>query len=383
MKNPCGRAGLGFPMSCRIVSVALAISLASACSGDTAAGPMTTTTVTAANTVAGVGRLPSTIPEVTFPEDVADGFVLPALEGVPVGREIGGNRVLLIGDSIFAGTSPRHSDTACRQLVPLGWQVAVEAESGRFAEFGARVARRRAGEGWDAVVVFIGSNYDGGRSRYERDMTAMLDQFADVPVVLVTTTVFRSTQRQVNEVIRDLAAQRDDARVIEWAEISQERRLLSGDGLHPNADGQVVLTAAVAQVLGEAPIDEGRCLESLFTDDSTNPDGPRSGGSSATNSATNSATSSPGSSVTTSATNPADSATTSASPDTSVEDDDGDASTDDSAVVDGDASTDDTVVDEGGSSTTPATPPPGTTVAPGTVATSTTAAPVPGTTGAP
>jgi len=376
-------------MSCRIISVALAITLASACSGDTAAGPMTTTTVTPANTVAGVGRLPSTIPEVTFPEDVADGFVLPALEGVPVGREIGGNRLLLIGDSIFAGISPRHSDTACRQLVPLGWQVAVEAESGRFAEFGERVARRRAGEGWDAVVVFMGSNYDGGRSRYERDMTAVLDQFADVPVVLVTTTVFRPTQRQVNEVIRDLAAQRDDVRVIEWAEISQERRLLSGDGLHPNADGQVVLTAAVAQVLGEAPVDEGRCLESLFTDDSTNPEGPRSGGSSATNSAT-----------------AADSATTSASPDTSVDgaesgpDDsvaEGDGETDAPATEDGVAdgeedaagTTDDSVVDEGGTSdgggsdgSVPSTTvPPVTTVAP--PPTTTTMAPVPGTTGAP
>lgn len=224
--------------------------------------------VVPANTVGGVGRLPSTIAEVTFPEGVAEGFVLPALEGVPVGAEVTGNRVLMIGDSIFASLSRRQGGTACDRLTPLGWQVAVEAEPGRFAEFGERVARARGGEGWDTVVVFMGSNYDGNRTRYERSMSAIVEQFPDAPVVLVTTSLFRAWQNDVNSVIRELATRYDRVRVIDWEAISNNRALLTRDRIHLSRDGQVVLAAAVAQMLGEAPVGEGRCLTSQFTDDS-------------------------------------------------------------------------------------------------------------------
>lgn len=329
MKHGPTRDGLKTPMFRRLLPLIVASSALMACSdGDPA--PTAVATVAPANTVAGVGRLPSTIPEVTFAEGVAEGFVLPALEGEPVAAQVSGNRVLMIGDSIFAGLSRRHSNTACQQLVPLGWQVAVEAESGRFADFGEQVARRRGGDGWDAVVVFLGTNYDGARTRYEQSMTAIVDRFASVPVVLVTTSMFRSMQSQVNDTIRSLADERPTLRVIEWETISTGRGLLSGDRIHPSADGQVVLTAAVAQVLGQAPTGQGSCLASLYTDDSVNPDGPRTGGGSGTGSATSGSTSSTSSTVP-----PASSPDT--GPDGTVVDD---------TVVD-DTEVDDTVIDDG------------------------------------
>jgi hypothetical protein len=107
----------------RLLPLIIASTTLVACAGGDAAPTLEATTAPA-NTVAGVGRLPSTIPEVTFAEGVAEGFVLPALEGEPVAAQVKGNRVLMIGDSIFAGLSRRHSNTACQQLVPLGWQVA-------------------------------------------------------------------------------------------------------------------------------------------------------------------------------------------------------------------------------------------------------------------
>ena len=288
MKHGPRHGGLKTPMLRRFLPIVLASAVLVACSG----GDTTSlATVAPANTVAGVGRLPSIIPEVTFGADIAEGLVLPALEGEPVAAQVNGNRVLMIGDSIFAGLSRRHSNQACDQLVPLGWQVAVEAESGRFAEFGERVARRRSGEGWDAVVVFLGSNYDGARARYEEAMTAIVDRFAQVPVVLVTTSKFRSMQSQVNDTIRSLVAERPELRVIDWEKISTARGLLSRDRIHPSGDGQVVLTAAVAQMLGQAPVGEGACLASLFTDDSVNPEGPRTGNGSSTTSASSSSTS--------------------------------------------------------------------------------------------
>lgn len=359
-------------MQRRLAPLVLTAALLTACGGQDGAQTSTTASVAPANTVGGVGRLPSTIPEVTFAANIAEGIVLPALEGVAIGTEVDGNRVLMIGDSIFAGLSPRHSDTACDQLVPLGWQVAVEAESGRFAEFGARVAQRRAGEGWDVVVVFLGSNYDGGDERYERDMRRILDRFSDVPVVLVTTTQFRSMQSEVNDIIRTLAAERDTTRLIDWEAISRARGLLSADGLHPSADGQVVLTAAVAQVLGQAPSAEGRCLPSLYTDDSINPDGPRSGGTS-----TNSATSTPTSTVDDEPGEPTGETDTDDTPvdnsvDTSV-----DTSTPSDSSVPSD-STDTTVPGASTDTTVPASTTPG-----ATTAATTTSAPAPDTTSAP
>lgn len=290
------RAGLKTPMLRRYAPLVAAAALLVACAGDDA---QTVRTATPANTVGGVGRLPVTIPEVTFPEGVAEGFVLPALQGAPVGVEVNGNRVLLIGDSIFASLSRRQGGAACDRLVPLGWQVAVEAEPGRFAEFGERVARARSGEGWDTVVVFMGSNYDGNRPRYQNSMTSIIERFADVPVVLVTTSLFRAWQNDVNDVIRDLAEQYDRVRLIDWETISTNRALLTRDRIHLSADGQVVLAAAVAQMLGEAPIGEGRCLPSQFTDDSlitgsTTPNSTSSATSGSTSTSTSTSTSLPG-----------------------------------------------------------------------------------------
>lgn len=245
------------------------------------------------DTVAGVGRLPDQVAEVTVPtRDPSRPIVLPAYEGTTIASEVEGNRLLMIGDSIFAGLSTRHGGEACGQLTELGWQVAVEAEAGRFADFGERVVATRRWDGWDAVAVFLGSNYDGNQSRYERSMRRILDGLEDLPVVLVTTTPFRMMQDEVNEVVRGLAEERPDVRVLEWAALSTMGGMLSGDGLHPSADGQRVLVAALAQILGTVDGDGG-CLASYFVDDSANPEGPRSGSSSSrgsTASSTSSAT---------------------------------------------------------------------------------------------
>ena len=255
--------------------------------GDVASAVIVTTTAT----VPGVGRLPDRVGEVAVPtRDPDKPIVLPAYEGTTIASEVEGNRLLMIGDSIFAGLSTRHGGEACGQLTELGWQVAVEAEAGRFADFGERVVASRRWDGWDAVAVFLGSNYDGNQSRYERSMRRILDGFAEVPVILVTTTPFRRMQDEVNEVIRALGEERSDVRVLEWASLSTMGGMLSGDGLHPSVDGQRVLVAALAQILG--PVEgDGTCLASFFVDDSANPEGPRSGSSSSASTAVSSTSS--------------------------------------------------------------------------------------------
>src|SRR5262245_15564757 len=49
-----------------------------------------------------------------------------------------GTRVLMIGDSIMASTSSRYGGEMCKELVPRGWSVEVDAETGRFIDFGDR-----------------------------------------------------------------------------------------------------------------------------------------------------------------------------------------------------------------------------------------------------
>ena len=98
------------------------------------------------STVSGVGILPATIPAappsefeslVTRPL-TADGEIAE-----PIGDQVAGNRLLMIGDSILASTETRYGGEMCATLEPLGWAVEVAAEAGRFVEFGVSVVNQR------------------------------------------------------------------------------------------------------------------------------------------------------------------------------------------------------------------------------------------------
>ncbi|MGA0065033.1 MAG: SGNH/GDSL hydrolase family protein [Ilumatobacteraceae bacterium] len=216
----------------------------------------------------GVGRLPGYDfwAPVTLPDGVEVSF--PLLEGGPIGPIAGGNRVLLIGDSILASTSRRYANEMCATLVPLGWQVSVEAEAGRFSEFGVRVVQSRLAAGWDAAVVYLGTNYEGNPDSYARNMRRIFDRLDPLPTVVLTTGEFRRAQREVNDVIRSVAGEFDHVRVLDWASVAGLRGVTGGDRIHLSETGRSVLAATVARALDAAPAGAGRCLESRFTDDS-------------------------------------------------------------------------------------------------------------------
>jgi hypothetical protein len=242
-----------------------AIVVAAACTSATADAPFV---APASDTVEGIGRLPETIPGVTFGAEMPIDITLPPLEGEEIGLQVAGNRLLMVGDSIFAGVSRRYTNLACDTLVPLNWQVLVEAEPGRFVEFGRQVLDRRLDEGWDAVVFMFGSNYRLDRQQFADTLGSMITDVGDVPVVLLTTSMFREVQREVNEVIREFGDLLPNVTVLDWETISAFPGVLSGDRLHPTEPGQRVMMAAIAQVLGPAPIGPGECLRSSFNDDS-------------------------------------------------------------------------------------------------------------------
>lgn len=263
-----------------------ALLVTASCGGDARVGRQTGDTVS-------VGRMPGSIPVGTL----ASGAVVPAPESL-VGERAEGNRLILIGDSILAGTSTRYGGEACTTLVPLGWQVAVEAEVGRPISFGHRVLDERPPDEWDAAVIFLGTNYGGDEVRYESELDLILDRLSPRPVILVTVTNHTELQREVNAVIESEVLGRDNVDVFDWTTASELPGVLSGDGIHPTDDGRQLLVDGLAELLGRAPYVSGapgRCLPSELTDDSSGPSVsmPRT-----TRPAGGSATTTPGSPVT-------------------------------------------------------------------------------------
>ena len=225
----------------------------------------------------------------------------------PIGDQVAGNRLLMIGDSILASTETRYGGEMCAALEPLGWAVEVAAEAGRFVEFGVSVVNQRVprpsadqsnaadvnalpstaplpadATDWDAAAVFLGSNYDGDKENYDTKMRVILDRLAPRPTLLFTVTEYRPNYSDVTAVINDLAAEYPNVTLIDWAAAARTPGVLLPDGLHPNDVGESVLTNLTAVALGEAPAGEAECIRSQFRDDSAIDEGngsPNTGGS--------------------------------------------------------------------------------------------------------
>jgi hypothetical protein len=260
----------------RAVLAALAVAVAG-CGTPSDASDDTIAPVTPVPTVAGVGTVPVAPSAVREPIVVVRPPVnQDGTEAQLIGEIAEGNRILMIGDSILASTSSRYGNHMCDAVVPLGWQVAVEAEPSRFIDFGNRVLDRmlpdepdpEPGDDWDAAVVFLGSNYGSDQAKYEAELVRILDRLAPRPTLLLTVTEYRPNYVEVNEVVNRLGAERDNVTVLDWKTISETPGVLSSDRLHPTNAGRQVLAESVAAALGPYPDTFGECLRATFRDDS-------------------------------------------------------------------------------------------------------------------
>lgn len=256
------------------VGAMVAVSL-SACGGSTSTdgptGPL--------GTVAGVRALVQ--PPTTPPDFDQDLSVSPTVGGkaVTVGEVAEGPRLLMIGDSIFASLATRYGDLACRTLTPQGWQVAVEAEVGRFVELGLRIVNRKMPQGFDAVVFFLGTNYRDDQAEYRATLVEILDQLSDIPVVILTASEHKYEITEVNNVVIEQVGQRDNLWLIDWRRLSKKPGILWKDGIHPTEEGEQYLISEIAKVLGTAPgAGDGSCLPSEFVADTSLENGPDFGG---------------------------------------------------------------------------------------------------------
>ena len=250
--------------SCRITVLAVLLLVAVAC-GSSGSDGATTTAVN--GTVAGVGNLPDQVS--TTPVDPASLTSTPiGSRPLTVGELSSGPRLLMIGDSIFAAVSRRYSNMACDRLVPLGWQVAVEAERGRFIDLGLRIVKQKLPQGFDAAVLFLGTNYGKKQDVYKEYLDKILDELAPRPVIILTATEYKPFIQEVNSVIEEEVKTRDNLWLVDWREISQTPGTLWKDGIHPVDVGNVLLMDSIIKVLGNAPGgDPGECLKVEFKDD--------------------------------------------------------------------------------------------------------------------
>lgn len=262
----------------RELSVAAALLVLAGCgasvSSSTESVPPATETPPA--TVGGVGVLPGPLPTQAI-EEIASTTTIPVPESPErtVGALAAGNRVLMLGDSILASTSERYGNNMCNTLVPMGWEVAIEAEVSRDISFGNTVLDRVLDEGWDAGLVLLGNNYNGDEQRYLKELNEIVDRFEGKPVVVLTVTEFDETRREVNDVIRSLAEIHSNMIVVDWASMSRYQGVLAADGLHLTDGGREVLAQVVAPQFDTAPEQPGKCLNSVFSDDSAGSvDGP-------------------------------------------------------------------------------------------------------------
>ncbi|MGA1362512.1 MAG: hypothetical protein ACO36A_06300 [Ilumatobacteraceae bacterium] len=216
----------------------------------------------------GVGRIPGASPAGASAAVDIGSLRAPTREGAALGEKAVGNRVIIIGDSILAGTAARYGGEMCRELSVLGWRSVVEAEAGRPASFGREVLRERIYEGWDAAVVFLGSNQSPNLERYRTDMTRIVESLAPRPTLLLTTTLFRDSQKAVNDVVREIAGTYENVSLLDWGTASLQEGILNADRVHPTSAGRTFLVKSVASALGPAPSGTGGCISAKFEDDS-------------------------------------------------------------------------------------------------------------------
>jgi len=246
-------------------SVLIVLLIAAVSCGSSGSDGATTTAVN--GTVAGIGNLPDQV-STTAVNSVSETSIPVESRPLTVGELSNGPRLLMIGDSIFAGVSRRYSNLACDRLVPLGWQVAVEAERGRFIDLGLRIVKKKLPQGFDAAVLFLGTNYGKKQDIYKEYLDKILDELAPRPVIILTATEYKPFIQEVNAVIEEEVKTRDNLWLVDWREISKTPGTLWKDGIHPVDAGNVLLMDSIVQVLGNAPGgDPGECLKVEFKDD--------------------------------------------------------------------------------------------------------------------
>lgn len=255
--------------------VALLLAASAACGGESSTPPPA---VVVPETVA-IGGMPGAFSDTTvatFPQISVEATTTTTEVGEepisgPLVDVVLDHRVLLIGDTALAATTPRAGGLMCDVVTDFGWDVEVEAEPGRPIEFAAVVLDEIPVESWDVVGLMFGHHVTDSIEAYERELDTVLDRLAGRPVILYTVAELGEDQIAVNRVLRERERSRPNVVIVDWADATNTEpdELLDDGGPRPSEEGAGRLALFTAALLSRTPDGEpGTCLEPVFTDDS-------------------------------------------------------------------------------------------------------------------
>jgi lysophospholipase L1-like esterase len=153
--------------------------------------------------------------------------------------------VFAVGDSLGEGTKPYLPGA-----LP-GWNVSQSVAVSRFLPDGVSIVRNR-GSLPGAIVFALGTNDDPHNvSSFRGSVEAVLSAAGKTRCVVVPNIVRPpvggASYSGFNQALADLAAHRDNLRVVDWAGlVSANRGWLAGDGVHVNATGYMARARAIA-----------------------------------------------------------------------------------------------------------------------------------------
>lgn len=192
----------------------------------------------------------------------------------PIGDEVLGNRLLMIGDTVLASTAPRFDGEMCEALEAFGWQAEIAAEPGRFVEFGREVVDARIvpeEPEWDALAIMLGNHFEGDVDAFRAEFEALLVELEPRPVLIYTLVEDDTFQADLNDVIRDLARFHPQVVLLDWARIAADEAevILADTPSGLSDEGRRRLALFTAATLGEPPETEAAgCVPAVFVDDS-------------------------------------------------------------------------------------------------------------------
>ena len=245
------------------------------------------------STLPPIGDVPETVALGAFPEPLSSAITIPPppttavvettapttepprdpITG-PIGDEVFGNRLLVIGDTVLASTAPRFDGEMCAVLEAFGWQAEIAAEPGRFVEFGRDVVEARMvpqEPEWDAVAVMLGNHFDGDVAAFRAEIETLLVELDPRPVLLYTLVEDDTFQAELNDVLRDLPRFHPRVVVLDWAQIADADAdvILADTPSGLSEEGRRRLALFTAAALGEPPTSEAAgCVPPVFVDDS-------------------------------------------------------------------------------------------------------------------
>lgn len=168
------------------------------------------------------------------------------------GQDAGAGAVTLVGDSLNVGTSPYLREEL------RGWTVRDDSVVGRSTPEG--LVALAALHGDDPVVVSLGTNDPVGTTAAFASEVRRALELAGNGRCVVWATIWREDgpDEGFNKVLREIAAEDGDLRVLPWAEMLAEHpSYLAADHLHGSPEGYAARAAEAARLVRDCPRQRG------------------------------------------------------------------------------------------------------------------------------